>query len=334
MLQIRIGKQSYWKAAYSSEAEIEAAILEIKDQLFGPKRFYLPVKKHVGKRGGSFVVPDGYLLDLDFSGPRLYVVENELASHHPTKHIAAQLLEYSMAFQEHRSSVIRAVHAGLNQQPGAAKCCEEYATAESYRNTDHFMDSLVEDQDFSALVIIDEEVPTLSHVLNDCFAFPVEIIVLEMYCTTDGKFGYQFEPFLYDEQTDFSASGEVAEPGSLEDLDTVVVPAWDEGFLDTFMTKKCWYQIQMSANMREVVTHIAVYRVAPTSAITHIADIESIKPYKDTDGFIILFAHNPQEIRPVKLAKNGKVRAPQSRRYTNREKLLQARTLDDLWGGS
>src|ERR1017187_9643004 len=81
------GSGPYRRVGYSSEADLEAAILQVQTQLFGSNRIYLDVKKKIGTKSGLRNIPDGYLLDLGGRKPRLYVVENELASHEPLRHI-------------------------------------------------------------------------------------------------------------------------------------------------------------------------------------------------------------------------------------------------------
>ncbi|MGD0519429.1 MAG: hypothetical protein ABSA26_17975, partial [Thermoguttaceae bacterium] len=78
----------YRLATYQSEADLENAILQVQDLLFGTNRIYLPIKRKIGAKGGVRNVPDGYLIDLTGKQPRLYVVENELAAHDPLRHIA------------------------------------------------------------------------------------------------------------------------------------------------------------------------------------------------------------------------------------------------------
>src|SRR5271154_3219703 len=85
----------YHRVEYASEADLEAAISETRAELFGPDRIYLDVKRKIGAKGGLRNIPDGYLIDLSGRQPRLYVVENELASHDPLRHIAVQILEFS-----------------------------------------------------------------------------------------------------------------------------------------------------------------------------------------------------------------------------------------------
>jgi hypothetical protein len=79
------------------------------------------------------------------------------------------------------------------------------------------------------------------------------------------------------------------------------------------------------------IKHIAAYRVAPISAITHIAPVKSIEQWKDTNKYILHFSEPAKKISPVKLVPKGKVKALQNSRYTSLEKLQSAKTLEDAF---
>jgi hypothetical protein len=90
----------YERVDYESEADLESAILDVEDEFLGEDRIYLDVKKKIGKRGGQRNIPDGYLIDLMGKKPQLYVVENELAPHDHLRHIAVQILQFSLSFED------------------------------------------------------------------------------------------------------------------------------------------------------------------------------------------------------------------------------------------
>jgi len=76
----------YQLDSFDLESELESAILEVEDDLFGESRIYLDVKRKIGGKGKKNNIPDGYLIDLSSTKePKLYVVENELAKHDPLK---------------------------------------------------------------------------------------------------------------------------------------------------------------------------------------------------------------------------------------------------------
>src|SRR5271157_1891209 len=90
---------AFRRVEYENENDLETAIRQVHAELFGQDRIYLDIKRKIGAKGGLRNVPDGYLLDLTGRQPRLYVVENELAAHDPLRHIAVQILEFSLSFE-------------------------------------------------------------------------------------------------------------------------------------------------------------------------------------------------------------------------------------------
>src|SRR5271157_5406303 len=56
------------------------------------------------------------------------------------------------------------------------------------------------------------------------------------------------------------------------DLDTIVIPAREEGFQSVFMRQHCWWPApKIRSDLSKKIRYIAVYRAAPVSAITHYA---------------------------------------------------------------
>jgi hypothetical protein len=79
--------------------------------------------------------------------------------------------------------------------------------------------------------------------------------------------------------------------------------------------------------MKDKIKFIAAYRIAPISAVTHIAEVQEIKPYKDTGKYVLIFKGPAQEMNPIGLA-NSKNK-PQGPVYVQRDKLVAAKTLED-----
>jgi len=150
--------QKYLNDPFETEAQLEAAITDVADILFGPGRIYLDVKKLVGAKGKTKNIPDGYLIDLTSKrDPRLFVVENELASHDPLNHVAVQVLEFSLSFQTSPFKLKAVLKDALKSRPDAHKLCENYATANGFENVDYLLERMLQkDNAFNALVIIDE----------------------------------------------------------------------------------------------------------------------------------------------------------------------------------
>jgi amidohydrolase family protein len=115
---------------------------------------------------------------------------------------------------------------------------------------------------------------------------------------------YEFEPFLSDVVQVYPKASPDG-PLDVSDIDTVVVPAQDEGFEQVFMGEDRWYKVRIHGSMIPKLKYAAVYRVAPTSAIIHVAPISSIEPWQDTDKKVINFAEPAQKVGPIKLVSKG-----------------------------
>jgi hypothetical protein len=233
----------YQRVEYADEADLESAILEVETALFGKNRIYLDVKKKIGAKGGQRNIPDGYLLDLSGSRPRLYVVENELAAHDPLRHVAVQILQFSLSFESEPRQVKTILFHALQERTDAKLLCERYAVSHDFRNLDHLLEWMVFEGPFAALVIIDELGTDLENVLSSKFQFGVEVLELARFENAQGERSYLFEPFLADVDTD-------AESTDTVDIDTVVVPARPEGFQEVFLGEHRWRAIRVHGSMR------------------------------------------------------------------------------------
>lgn len=78
------------------------------------------------------------------------------------------------------------------------------------------------------------------------------------------------------------------------------------------------------------IKYIAAYQIAPVSAITHIAEVKSIEQWKDTNKYILYFSEPAEKIKKVPLGKI-KGKAPQSPRYSSKNRILNAKSLDSVF---
>jgi hypothetical protein len=322
----------YRRTIYHSEADLETAILRVQNQLFGDNRIYLDVKKKIGAKGGIQNVPDGYLIDLSGHKPRLFVVENELASHDPLRHVAVQILQFSLSFEAEPQRVKKIIFDAIQGVQGTKVLCEQYAVTHGFRNLDHMLEWLVFESPFAALVVIDDMPDKLEDILTKKFQFGVEVLELARYQNAEGNHFYRFEPFLADVIQDIQISN--INDGAIEisDIDTVVVPAREEGFKETFLRENRWYAIRIHGTMRPQIKYIATYQVAPISAITHLAPVRSIEPWQDSGKYVVIFSESAREINPpIHLVKNGRIKPLYNLRYTTVQKLESAKNLDDVW---
>jgi hypothetical protein len=328
-------KENYLDDPFEYEKDLESAIQEISVSLFGSSRIYLEVKKKIGKKGKTQNIPDAYLIDLaSKKTPTLYVVENELAKHDPLKHIAVQILQFSLSFESSPQKVKGIIKDVLVSNNPALQQCQTYAEENGFENVDYLLERMIYREDaFNAMVIIDEVPDELETVLVSRFKFPVEVLSLQRFINDSGDRIYQFEPFLA-EITESAITGKTREKGTSitidpSDIDTIVIPAREDGFQEVFLGENCWYAIRIHSSMIPRIKYIAAYQVAPVSAITHIAKVHKIEQWKDTNKYVLYFEEVAKPIEPINLVPKGLVKAPQGPRYTSMSRLDDAKTLDD-----
>ncbi|WP_206026388.1 hypothetical protein [Roseimicrobium sp. ORNL1] len=321
---------------FEKEAELEVVIREVKATLFGENRIYVDVKKLIGERGKTQNIPDGYLLD--FSSPKrpvLYLVEVELAKHDPLRHIAQQLLNFFLSFKSTPQRMKQILTEHLLKNPEAMRQCEDYALKNGFRNLDYLLEQMIySEQAFNCLVIIDELEDELESILHSSLGFPVETLTVQRYQSEQGGVVYQFEPFLYDLSSQSATT--VPDKGNTPaidpaEIDTVVVPAREDGFQETFLGENRWYAIRIHSSMLPKIRYIATYRVAPVSAITHVAEVSKIEPWKDTGKYVLDFKESAKAMTPIPLVPGGRIMAPQAPRYTSFARLQKAKSLDEVF---
>jgi hypothetical protein len=142
------------------------------------------------------------------------------------------------------------------------------------------------------------------------------------------------DSFLYEFSAQGSSAGpEIVNTPSIEpsEIDTIVVPARGEGFHEVFLGENRWYAIRIQSSMKPKIRYIAVYQVAPVSAITHMAEVADIEPWKDTQKYCVTSKEPAQKIGPISLVSGGRIAAPQSIRYTSFARIQKAKSLDDVF---
>lgn len=113
-------------------------------------------------------------------------------------------------------------------------------------------------------------------------------------------------------------------------LDTIVVPAQEDGFNNVFLGENCWHAIRISGGKLKDIKYIAAYQTSPVSEITHFAEVESIEPYGDGEKYKLNFVSPAKPVGPIKYGK-AKQGVMQSPRYTSYEKLITANEIMDLF---
>ena len=194
--------ESYELLPYANEPEFEDAVNQVKEKLFGHNRIYVDDKRRIGKKGKTQNIPDGYLIDLnDPSHPKIFVVENDLARHQDLKHVAIQVLEFSLSFESSKVKIKNVIKDSLSKRNEDWKRGEQFAKKHGFENVDYLLEKIIHEPDsLQCQLIIDEVSEDLETVLMSRFKFPVEIIILKRYKSSKDEILYEFEPFLSDDQ--------------------------------------------------------------------------------------------------------------------------------------
>jgi hypothetical protein len=70
----------------------------------------------------------------------LYLVEVELAKHDPLRHVAQQLLSFSLSFKSTPQKMKGIVRNTLQKSPETLAKCEHYAKANGFNNIDYLLE--------------------------------------------------------------------------------------------------------------------------------------------------------------------------------------------------
>ena len=114
--------------------------------------------------------------------------------------------------------------------------------------------------------------------------------------------------------------------------DTLVCAAKEGGFRSAFLSEHAWWAITINKQKLEHIKYLAIYQVAPVSAITHYGELERIELYEGGPKYKLYLKAAPVELKQhVKLGKNSKLQI-QKPRYVKLNDILKSKTLDELWG--
>lgn len=328
MERIVSGNDIYYLKEYQLEKDFEQDVVANYRHIFGSNTVYIDIKKKIGD--SIVTIPDGYLLDFTFSNtPRLYIIENELSVHDAYKHIGTQLLKFAVSYKQSRLKIKQYILDYLSKSPTNMTFIESKASEMGYRNIDAMLESMIYRDTVDAIVIIDNSSAELENVLSH-LSMKIDIIEFKAYENGAGNRLYKFIPFN-NEVKEFVAARSGAKNVSPEDIDTIVVPAQEEGFQSAFIESNAWWQIRISVSMLDKIKYIAAYRTAPVSAITHVAEVDRIERYKDTNKYILYFKEPAKKIPHIELDKDKKGMAPQASRYTNYARLMSATKLSEVF---
>lgn len=314
----------YTQYVYSKEADFERMIVSNADTIFGASGIYFDIKKLIGTPKKGAVIPDGYFLDLTFhNDPQLYLVEVELHSHDVYAHIGEQILRFGISSETDKYKMKNRLLANVNNDREKKDKLAEFFVKSKYNNINELLDKVIFENKPAAIIVIDEATDELFNVMAQ-LTITTEVIEAQTYICGDKKL-HRFSPFKDEVMTD------LPENSDADELDTIIVPAREEGFNEVFLNNEQWFAIRISAAMIDKIKYIAAYQVAPISGITHVAEVVRIEKYKDTNKYIVYF--RPGSVKKINKISMGKKKglALQGPRYSSYKALMEAKTLDDLW---
>lgn len=315
----------YTQHTYTKELDFERMIVANATTIFGETGIYFDIKKLIGTPKKGAAIPDGYFLDLTFhNDPRLYLVEVELNSHDVYGHIGEQILRFGISTETDKYKLKNLLLTAVNDDASKKKKLSAFFTKSKYDNINELLDKVIFENKPAAIIVIDEATDELYNVMAQ-LTMATEVIEAQTYVCGDKKL-HRFSPFKDEVMTDLPANTDA------DDLDTIIVPAREEGFNEEFLKNDRWFAIRISSAMIDKIKHIAAYQVAPISGITYIADVDRIEKYKDTNKYIVFFkAGSLRKLNKIALGKK-KGQAPQAPRYSSYKTISAAKTLDDIWG--
>lgn len=113
-------------------------------------------------------------------------------------------------------------------------------------------------------------------------------------------------------------------PAREREFDTIVCPAHEDGFRETFLGERCWYAIRISKKVIPRLKFIAIYVTGKVRHVSHYGRVKSIEPYRRSGKYIVCLDGKPKEIGPIPWRKGVVI---QSCRLTLMSKLKSASTL-------
>lgn len=324
MARIIIKNNEYSLYDFDNEAEFEKAVIENQKYLFGKDSVYVDVKRLIG-RGTHRGIPDAFLIDFyDTKKPQLYIVENEIASHDAYSNITEQIARFGASAISSMNQIRNVLITAIEDKPETKKEIEGYLLQTRFKTITELALFLTEN-DIKIVVAINEITADLNLAFN-IFKNRPDLVLLQRYISGNDIL-YFYEP-MRDEVEDIEI--EKTKTGEAVDFDTVVCAAFEDGFKHAYMENNAWWAIRLSQEAREKLKYLAIYEKAPIAHVSHYAEIDRIEPYKDT-GKYILYLENKKTVKPIKLGTGKKGEAPQAPRYTALEKLLNAKTVNELW---
>jgi hypothetical protein len=327
MANIILDDKKFRLLDFDSEDEFEKAVIANSNYLFGKDSIYIDVKKRFGNKDSYHKgIPDGYLIDFSSKKqPQLYFVENELSSHDVYSHISEQLLRFNTSIKTSQNQIRKKLLEVIKADNVLVKNIEASLRGTPFSNIDELMNFMI-DKGIKIVVVIDEATADLNDSL-DVFRERPDVVTMKRYIHKK-EIAYIYEP-MREELEDIETLKRSTKKDTA-DFDTIVCPAFEDGFKRAYMDNDAWWAIRISQKAREQLKYLAIYEKLPVAAVRHYAEIDRIEPYKDSGKFIV-YLKNKKKIRQIELDRGKKGVAPQAPRFTTLNKLLKSKKISELW---
>ena len=332
MTYLLINQKSFEEVSFENEAELEQAVVQHKKFIFGDDTVLLDYKRKVGtKKSKNTGIPDGFLFDFtNNKNPRLFFIENELESHDLYEHIGPQIMRFYASFETSKRELYKKFSSIIKSDANVRKEIEVQLLKTDYENIDSLLNHILYENRVGIIIVIDEQTEDLNSLLQRLQEKP-EVIEIKKYQSND-QIVYQYISFKGVISTGSTGGGKGKKLISLKEVDTIVCAAREDGFKHAFIDNDAWWAVRISPAIIPQLKYLAMYEVNPVSKIRWVAKIKEggIQPYKNTGKYIIN-VESKNKIQPIFLDKDVKGMAPQSPRYTIKEKLDKAQKMSDLW---
>jgi hypothetical protein len=320
-MKLVIDSNEFDLTKFAKEEELENAVKNLSTKIFGNKSLYIDIKKKIKSDKGSIIgIPDSYVLDFR-DRSKLWIVENELSTHDSFKHIGIQLLRFATQFSDASFKIKEVLLKAINENQELKSLALTLVKGSEFSNLGEALDFAIFKNDYGFIIVIDEISEDLSRITRE-FARQPELVQIQKFISKQNE-AYLFIPLL--EELERAKSTKVKE---IAEIDTIVCPAREEGFQEAFIEQKAWWAVRIAVTIIEHLKYIAMYEVAPISAIRWAGKIQSIQPFEDTGKYKI-YLSEIFEVGPIKLG-IPKL-APQGPKYTTFELLNKAKTLADIF---
>ena len=330
MVYLIINKKPYEESPFENEAELERAVVENKKFIFGLDTILLDYKRKIGSKGSRNTgIPDAFLIDFnDTKNPKLFFIENELESHDLYEHIGPQIMRFYASFETSKRELYKKLNAIIKADKKIKNEFETQINKTDYENIESLLNHILYENQVGIIVVIDEQTEDLNSLLQRLQEKP-EVIEIKKF-QANNQIVYQYNPFREGLFQPKAKKGR--ELLSMKEVDTIVCAAREEGFKHAFIDNDAWWAVRISPAIIPQLKYLAMYEVNPVSKIRWVARIKEggIKPYKNTGKYIIHIA-TKKKIKPIVLDKDVKGMAPQSPRYTKKEKLGKVKKIGELW---